>query len=205
MDSTADRVRSYLKKQLSPKRLCHTMGTVSFARKLAQRYGVSPDKAALAALLHDCSKPLETAEMIRYVKRYRVPVPEKKAVEKFNPSLFHSFISADMARRLFAVRDQEILEAIALHTVAAPAMATLAKIIYIADIAAPDRHFKGVTRIRRLSKNGLDAAFHAALAAKIAHVLASRAWLHPLSVQAWNSLLAPLHKKEPLKHPHGTI
>ena len=49
--------------RLSDKRYEHTLNVRKMAVKLAKRYGVDEDKAALAALLHDAAKEISKAEM----------------------------------------------------------------------------------------------------------------------------------------------
>ena len=49
--------------RLSDKRYEHTLNVRKMAVKLAKRYGVDEDKAALAALLHDSAKEISKDEM----------------------------------------------------------------------------------------------------------------------------------------------
>jgi nicotinate-nucleotide adenylyltransferase len=124
--------------------------------------------------------------MIRYAARHRLSFPDHAAVVRFNPSLLHGYISADLARRVFNVTDREILDAIRQHTVGAPHMTTLAKIIYLADTTSPDRRRWGITRLRRMMKHDLDRAMLMAIGEKTAYVLTQRKWLHPQAAAAWN-------------------
>ena len=189
MDYTADSIIAYLKKHLPKERLHHTLGTWQAAQALASRYHISQKKVMQAALLHDAAKEMDDKELIRYILRNRIAVPERAKIIRHSPSLLHGFAAADIARRKFGIKDKDVLEAIALHTIAGPKMSALAKVIYLADITAPGRKFKKVQELRRLSLRNLDDAMRTALAAKIEYVLIKKQWLHPGAVAAWNDLL----------------
>jgi predicted HD superfamily hydrolase involved in NAD metabolism len=184
-----DTILSYLTEHLPPERLKHTLGTVKTAESLAARHGVSEEKARLAALLHDAAKGFTLDAMVRYVRRNRLTIPVKERIIRENPELLHGFISADIARKKFGVRDRDILEAIAYHTIGRKNMSRLAKIIYLADATAPDRRYPALAMLRAASRRDLDAAFQLTLAHKIAYVLKNKQWLHPGAVEAWNSLI----------------
>ncbi len=184
-----DKILPYLKKKLGSARFKHTLGTTKTAEALALAHGENAENAVLAALLHDMARWMSARQMIAYVKKYKVRVPDLENVVKYNPSLLHGFVGADMARRIFKVKDRSVLEAIALHTLGGPNMCRLAKILYLADITSPDRRHSGVKTIKRLAEKDLDKAMTAASASKIAFVLRKNAWLHPAAARTWNSLI----------------
>ena len=57
--------------RLSDKRYEHTLNVRKMAVKLAKRYGVDEDKAALAALLHDSAKEISKDEMRAIMRAHR--------------------------------------------------------------------------------------------------------------------------------------
>lgn len=180
----------YLKGHLSPSRLAHVRAVQRTAERLARIHGVPLSLVTPAALLHDAARNLAVRDLVAYVRKNKVAVPCRADVVRHNPLLLHSFVSADIARRRFGIRNRKILAAVALHTVAGRNMDALAKLIYLADSISADRHYPAAEKIRRAGRADLDRAFHMALANKIAYVLARNAWLHPASVQAWNELAA---------------
>jgi predicted HD superfamily hydrolase involved in NAD metabolism len=190
MDSIfRNEIINYLKKSLPPERFRHIIGTTKVAIELAKRYAVKKDKAETAALLHDCARGLDKKKLIAWVKRHRLFVPERDRIIKFNPYMLHSFVSADMARTRFKIRDKHILNAIAFHTTANIEMNTLEKIIYVSDFTSPDRRYHGADKIRWWARRSLEKAYKLALKNKIEHVLYKGQWIHPYSVNAWNSLI----------------
>ena len=186
MKTLNEKIISYLKGHVDSARFKHTLGTCRVVEELAKRFGVPPDKAAIAALLHDAGKGYTKAEMLSYVKRHKLKPPELKAVIEHNPSLLHGYISADIAKRQFKITDKDILASIEQHTVGEAAMSALSRIIYLADSIAPDRRFPAAKNIRKLAMVDLDKAVQAAMANKIYYVIKKGFWLHPKAVEAWN-------------------
>lgn len=178
-----------MKNQVNSARFKHTLGTCRIVEELAKKYGVPLDKAATAALLHDAGKGYTKAEMLSYVKRSKLKIPELKAVIEHNPSLLHSYISADIAKRKFNIKDKDIIAAIEQHTVGGVGMSVLSKIVYLADSIAPDRRFPAVNSIRKLARVDLNKAVLAAMANKIYYVIKKNFWLHPEAVKAWNWMI----------------
>ncbi|MEI8217527.1 MAG: bis(5'-nucleosyl)-tetraphosphatase (symmetrical) YqeK [Elusimicrobiota bacterium] len=181
-------ILDYLKAHVSPARYKHTLGTVKVSRALAERYGVSVEKAALAALLHDTGKSMPAADMPRFVSRHRIAVPLQDEVSAHSPALLHSYISAHIARNIFDITDKDILHAITAHTIGAAVMSPLAKILYVADSLSPDRRYPALKRIRALAISNLDAAVSAVMVNKMQYVVLKKKWLHPHAVIAWNTI-----------------
>jgi predicted HD superfamily hydrolase involved in NAD metabolism len=186
LNAVDEKIIAYLKAHLDSARFKHTLGTRRIAEALAEKHAVPRGKAVTAALLHDAGKGYTKPEMLSYVKRFKLRVPELKAVIEHNPSLLHSYISADIAKRKFNIKDRDILASIETHTVGAAGMSALAKIIYLADSIAPDRRFPAVARVRKLAMADLNKAALAAMANKIYYVTKKRLWLHPEAIKAWN-------------------
>ncbi len=54
----------------------------------------------------------------------------------------HGLVGADIVQRELAIDDEEILQAIRVHTTGAAKMSLLDKIIYVADYIEPGRDFQ---------------------------------------------------------------
>jgi predicted HD superfamily hydrolase involved in NAD metabolism len=154
------RILGYLRERLPQPRFLHTLSVARLAVDLARRHGVSPRRAEWAALLHDASRT-------RLVFRSR------------REALGHAGRSAAVARRVFGIRDREILEAIAWHTVGSPDMGKLARILYVSDLASYDREFPEAARVRRLARQDLGAALRAAVGVKIRYLKRMDLSVHP--------------------------
>ena len=136
------------------KRLPHIKGTEETAAALAAFWGLSPEKARRAAILHDCTKYLELDDQLRLCRQYGVELDE---LEQQAVKLLHAKTGACIARDIFGEPD-EVYQAIFWHTTAKADMTLLEKIIYIADYIEPNRDFEGVEELRRLAYEDLDRA-----------------------------------------------
>jgi len=186
------RERRRLKALLSPGRYAHSLAVGRLAAELAVMHGVNPQKAALAGLLHDAARDFKKKRLIRYAVSNKLKIPCYKATAVRAPVLIHPYAAAKLAADRFGVRDKAILRAIAAHTLGAGRMDALAKIIYVADLAAEGRTFPPAEKIRRLARRDLDAAFRAANYVKLKYTAENGSWLHPLSRKLWK----PLPKKK---------
>lgn len=191
------RERRRLRKILSAPRFGHSLAVVNLALELAPGLGLSPHKAALAGLLHDCARELtgELPGLAREALAGRLPwqtagAKHYRGAAQGAPVLLHAWAGAGLARRAFGVRDPEVLEAIALHATGAPGLGSLARLIYVCDLAAAGRGFKAAALIRRLARLDFTASFKAANYVKLSYAFAGGGWVHPLSVSLWNSLQA---------------
>ncbi|MFH1619101.1 MAG: nicotinate (nicotinamide) nucleotide adenylyltransferase [bacterium] len=181
-------MRAWLKKNLPPGRFRHTLSVTGLSQRLAACHGADPGFAAVAALLHDAGRSLPDHRLAGYAGKRRLQVARMAGIIKNQPGLLHSHVSADIARRIFGVKSPAILSAIRLHTLGSGKMSLLDKIIYVADIAAEDRKFKGALKIRNAAFSDLDKAVLMAAQAKLNWVLATEKWIHPSGVELWNTL-----------------
>ena len=139
---------------LKPHRVPHVQGCEEEAVRLAKRWGADPDKAAEAAILHDCTKKEPLPEQLRLCEKYGI-IPD--AVEQVNGKLLHAKTGAAIAEREFGMCP-EVVSAIRWHTTGRPGMTLLEKIMYMADYIEPTRDFPGVEPLRALAYSDLDRA-----------------------------------------------
>ena len=159
--------KELVRSRLSDKRYEHTLNVKKMAVRLAKRYGVDEDKAALAALLHDSAKEISKDEMRELMRQY----PQ------------------------YAEGGEEaILSAIACHTAGKAGMSKLDKVVYLADMTSKERDWPGVGKLRKLEMKDLDAAMLAALKQTNDFVLSQGKPLDPQSAAAYEDILA--HQKK---------
>jgi nicotinate-nucleotide adenylyltransferase len=179
-----------LKSTLSPSRYEHTLHVASLAESLARRWGAPPDKARLAGLLHDMGRRFRPSQLAVYVKKNHLKVPERETIIDLDPMLLHAYVSEDLARKESFTDDAEILQAVRRHTLGDEKLSLLDKILYVADAASLDRSHSSAAATRALAFNDLDAALRVCVREKLNHALSRDAWLHPLTINLWNSLPA---------------
>ena len=139
---------------LRPRRVPHVQGCEAEAVRLARRWRADEERAAEAAILHDCTKKELLPEQLRLCAKYGI-IPDE--LERENGKLLHAKTGAAVAKFEFG-SDDEVVEAIRWHTTGRPNMTTLEKVLYMADYMEPTRDFPGVEELRRLAYEDLDRA-----------------------------------------------
>ena len=152
---SVEEITSYLKRNLSEKRFDHTMGVAKTAKSLAERWGEDSSRAFLAGLVHDCAKEVPYNEAISILEKSGY-IPD--LIERESPGLLHAPLGAVLAKDIFGIEDEEILDAVRYHTTGRVGMTLLEKIIYVADFAEPSRRYKEAEELRTLAEQDLDLA-----------------------------------------------
>lgn len=182
-EEISDRLRA----SLTEERFTHTMGVVSTAESLALRYDCDVNKARLAALCHDCAKNIDHKEMKKLCGKYSIRLDN---VSKHEPKLLHAYVGANMARDVFGIDDEEILDAIYYHTTGKKNMSLLCKIIFLADMIEPGRkNLQSLEEIRRTAYIDLDKAIIMEIDSTINYIIGKKRLLHPDTIKARNYLM----------------
>jgi len=153
----------------------HTAYVLQTAIELADRFGVNPKKARLAALLHDCCKYKPIEDLLRYADT-TPPIP----------AILHAPAGASYAKEVYGVKDEDVLQAIRLHTTGDANMTDLDRVIYLADMIEPSRTFDGVNEIR--SACSLKDMMRLALQRSICYIKEKGGAVHPATERALNEL-----------------
>jgi predicted HD superfamily hydrolase involved in NAD metabolism len=103
---------------------------------LAQHYQLDPELAQQAALMHDLAKYYPPQLLLEMARTHEVPLDP---ILEVHPHLLHAEVGAIVARTEFGIEDQEILNAIANHTLGQPGMSPLSCVIFLADTLEPTR------------------------------------------------------------------
>mgnify|MGYP000750905876 CR=1 FL=1 len=182
--------KELVRSRLSDKRYEHTLNVKKMAVRLAKRYGVDENKAALAALLHDSAKEISKDEMRELMRQYpqyaeggeerptlsgtasaRPSSPAPGWAWRMRPSFRHRLPHGGQGR-----------------------MSKLDKVVYLADMTSKERDWPGVGKLRKLEMKDLDAAMLAALKQTNDFVLSQGKPLDPQSAAAYEDILA--HQKK---------
>ena len=157
------------------KRLPHIQGTEEEAVRLAKHWGVDPERARRAAILHDCTKYWSLEEQVACCDKYGIQLDE---MERTGVKFLHSKTGAAMAKYVFGEPD-DVYDAIFCHTTGKPGMNTFEKILYLADYMEPSRDFEGVEELRRLVYEDLDKAMIYGLEMTVEELKEKGAIIHP--------------------------
>lgn len=129
-------VITWLEKNVPDSRLQHILGVETMSKQLAQFHNADPDKAQTAGLMHDLAKYFSPEQILAMTQEKGIDVDEICAKR---PHLLHAEASAIVAQDTFQVQDQEILNAIAEHTLGNAQMSTVSCIVFVADKLEPNR------------------------------------------------------------------
>ena len=158
-------IQNKLINDIGEKRFKHSLRVAETAVKLADNYGLDPKKAYLAGLIHDCAKYNEEA----YIKKYNIDF-SIYPVSSIKDPVLHSFLGAEVAKKVYNIYDRDVLKAIEYHTTGRPDMSDLEKIIFIADAIEPARDFEGIDKIRKLAFENLNKAMLNLLDLSLIHI-----------------------------------
>ncbi len=108
----------------------HCADVAEEAANLALRFGENQELASQAGWLHDISAVIPSAQRAIVAKQWRLDVlPEE---ERF-PLIVHQKLSVVIAREIFGVTEQSVLNAIGCHTTLKANPAGLDKVLFVAD------------------------------------------------------------------------
>lgn len=175
-----------LREALARDRFEHSLRVEKTAVTLAKRHKVSTKKASLAALLHDCARKFSRSKMLEEARRQKMKIDP---ISRFEPKLLHAELSARLAKKDFGIRSKEILDAISKHTIGAPGMSKLEKIVYLADHIEEGRNFLGASKTRQLAFKDLDQAIVKTSSQMLNYLLKNGLPVHPGTVETRNYYL----------------
>jgi len=186
---TNEELERVVKKNLPRALFRHSLAVAKFSAQLGRRFGWNPDLAFRAGLLHDWAKPWSPRKLVKYIRANKVKVPGFQFGLKYAPAVLHSYAGAAEVKRRGWLNDPRAIRAVASHTMGRPGMSLPEKILYVADVASPDRTFSGAKGIYQTALKSLDLAYLASVALKISYVLCHGRPLHPLTLRVWNAAL----------------
>lgn len=189
--TTEDIIRD-LQSRLTPERFLHTMGVANAAKKLALKYGICPQKAYIAGLVHDCAKCMTKDELWNNIQKYDI---ELDSVSILAPQIWHSYVGAFVARDLYGIDDEQILDAVYYHTTGKTDMTELCAAIYLADAIEEGRRFDGVDYLRTLAEKSLWDAVLSYTEMSLRFIMDRGNLIHPDTVALRNELISNRRQK----------
>jgi nicotinate-nucleotide adenylyltransferase len=152
---------------ISPSRFLHSRHVALLAQDLCDRFNMERSSGYLAGIAHDMCKSLSEAELVRLTKKDGKPISK---LERKKPALLHARAAAVLLRERFGIHDEDILEAIRLHTMADTEMGPLAKVVFIADKIEVSREHVSPALRDNGSFDDLDTLFAAVLNETVAYL-----------------------------------
>lgn len=162
------------------------LGVARAAEKLAARHGASTYAARIAGIVHDVARYWAPEELVAYARQHGLTV---SPMEIAAPALLHARVGAEVARREYGIEEEEILGAIASHTVARLHMSALEKCVYLADSIEPSRKFADRAALAQLAERDLEAAFFASVQSSIHYMTSLGVPIAPQTIEAYNEMI----------------
>lgn len=183
-----DQVLTWLADNVPAARLQHILGVEQMSIELAQHYHLDVEQAAQAGLMHDLAKYFKPNLLLEMARQAGINVDP---VREATPHLLHADVSAIVAQDKFGIKDEAVLEAIALHTLGRPGMSDLSCVVFIADTLEPGRgHTPELEALRQVSRQDLYKAVWLTCDYCLNFLLHSRALIHPQAIATRNWAVA---------------
>ncbi|POR05667.1 hypothetical protein AU468_00390 [Alkalispirochaeta sphaeroplastigenens] len=133
-------LRQELPRVLSRERYHHTLGVLSVAVSLGERFALDLPSLELAALAHDLDRERSPTELLALAGEWMIPVTAR---EVSAPVLLHGPVAAERLRREHHLSDEAVLQAVRHHTLGHPCFAEprhrVGQALFVADFCEPGR------------------------------------------------------------------
>jgi predicted HD superfamily hydrolase involved in NAD metabolism len=183
-----DEARSAVQARLGEKGAEHCARVAETAGELAAVYGVDVELARLAGMLHDWDRERKKHELLDAARSGGLALtPTDESV----PYLLHARTGAAGIAEAFPGLPDEVVQAVARHTVAALDMTPLDEVIYLADMIEPARDYPGVDELRAaVGGVPLSELFALGYQHSVMQLVRRRRRIHPETLDVWNALVA---------------
>ena len=148
-----NKIKEYLKENLSEYRYNHSLLVAEEAKLLAKNYNYDEEKAYIAGLVHDIAKEYSSEVNKEYIDKYNL---SKDLLKEENKKIIHADIGSIVVKELYNM-DEDISNAVLYHTLGNINMDTLAKIVFIADKIGRE-NTPNIDKYKKLAYKDLDLA-----------------------------------------------
>ena len=95
-----------------------------------------------------------------------------------------------MAKKIFKIKDKDILNAAKHHTLGKNKMNKLSKVIFVSDASSEDRNYPNAKKVRQLAFENLDNALKEAMRLKISYTISTGKWVSLEAIRIWNQIIS---------------
>lgn len=176
--------RKIVREALTKDRYEHSLRVCETAQCLANHYGESTEKTALASIFHDYAKCFSKEILKEHIVTFKLP----QQLLDFHHELWHGPVGAKLVEKRYGILDDDILSAIRYHTTGRAGMSRLELIIFVSDYIEPARSFPGVDEVREVAKGNLESAAQLALKNSIIFLINKCTTIFPDTIHAYNEL-----------------
>ncbi|MDR3289534.1 MAG: bis(5'-nucleosyl)-tetraphosphatase (symmetrical) YqeK [Peptococcaceae bacterium] len=170
---------------LSAKRFRHSEGVAAMAARLAGKHGLDPLKAAYVGWTHDIAKEVSPDRQVALVSRWQLLAdPDESRMTE----VLHGPLAAYWLEKYYQIEDQEVLSAVANHTLGVPGMSRMDLLLYGADKVEVHRSFPEADYLRRALYEHLEQGALACMEYILRDLRQARRPIHPLTQAAYEDL-----------------
>ncbi len=153
-------IKSFLLKYNKELTYKHSIRVAKEVRKIASMYHVNEEKVAIAAYLHDISAIFPNEDRVAVAEQFGIEILQE---EREFPMIIHQKLSRVIAKEIFKVKNEEILNAICCHTTLRKHATKMDLVLFVADKIEWDQ--KGTPPYLVEVKKGIEKSLeHAAFA-----------------------------------------
>lgn len=189
-------LQRWVQPRVSEKRYKHIAGVAKVAKKIAKAYGCDVELAEIASWLHDCCKEIKDKDLVVEARKFGIPL---NAIEESNGHLLHGPVGAQVARTELGVTNEEVLRAIAEHTLGNVPMSKLSEVLFLADCLEESRPKDYTDPIwQALNMDGelnVEAAIVKASDLGLLHLIQTGRPIHPKTIECRNYYLEKVKSK----------
>jgi predicted HD superfamily hydrolase involved in NAD metabolism len=165
-----------------------------WAVDLARAHRLDVAKAELAAVAHDICRTVKAHDLLALAREHGVPVTP---LDEAFPVFLHGPVGAQVLKRKYSLADEEVLSAIACHTMGKAGMSPLDKALFLADKLDPSKvsRYPFIAEVARLAKEDLDGAMICFLDHQVQAFVEQGELVHPGMIVARNEALLTKRKQ----------
>ena len=194
-----EQVLAWLAEHVPQSRIEHILRVEQMAADLARDHNCDVEKAASAGLLHDLAKYFKPQKLLEMARSEGLDIDP---VSEAHPHLLHADVSAIVARDTFGVEDEEVLQAIANHTLGVAGMEKLSCIVFLADSLESGRgNTPELEDLRQLSHQNLHQAVWRTCDYSLKFLLETHCLIHPRTIATRNWFLQSAKNKQLIVKP----
>ncbi|MGG0458718.1 bis(5'-nucleosyl)-tetraphosphatase (symmetrical) YqeK [Bacillus mycoides] len=108
----------------------HSIRVANEARKIAGIFYEDEEKAAIAGCLHDISAIFPNEERIAVAEKFGIEILQE---EREFPMIIHQKLSRVIAKEIFKIEDEEVLNAISCHTTLRKHATKMDLVLFVSD------------------------------------------------------------------------
>jgi predicted HD superfamily hydrolase involved in NAD metabolism len=205
-------LKQLLAKKMPQELYLHSLGTFEYSAMLAARYistfeeeecakgsvnkdslkhrmGLKFYKLLVASLIHDYAKIYDEETLAG------IATDKSLGLTEFESScgpILHGYVGPLIIKRELGIDDIEIGNSIRSHTTGSLKMNILDRIVYISDKLEPSRNYRGVVKLRKISRESLDLCLLEVYKSNIIYIIMRNHTLHPDTSKIWNYICGGL-------------